>query len=119
MNKYVAGLWIEELKSGENKQGKGCLESKDGMCCLGVLCLVADRNNVDVEMQAGTGFIVGTSLELQPEVKKWAGISHGLGHLSNMHCVGGATKTLLSDLNDKGKTFPEIADIIEQHWESL
>lgn len=33
--------WVEALRSGKYKQGKGCLRYGDNYCCLGVLCEVA------------------------------------------------------------------------------
>jgi len=39
--------WLEALESGEYKQGKNTLvNSRDGYCCLGVLCKVAELNGI-------------------------------------------------------------------------
>jgi hypothetical protein len=43
-------------------------------------------------------------------VKKWAGISHCLGMFEGVY---------LADLNDDGKNFSTIADLIEKNVENL
>ena len=43
-------------------------------------------------------------------VRDWAGIDTGYGRAGNQS---------LTTLNDEGKSFEEIADVIEKHWETL
>lgn len=43
-------------------------------------------------------------------VREYAGVLSGWGSIGD---------TSLASLNDQGKTFPEIADIIEQNYEEL
>lgn len=112
MNKEVANLWIEALRSGKYKQGTGSLQSLDKYCCLGVLCDICpypiNRNWDNKE-------ISGKSLITQYNVKNWSGIGslNGKYYDSQNSCVNLATD------NDSGSTFSEIADIIEKNWEKL
>jgi hypothetical protein len=39
--------WLEALRSGKYKQGRGQLVLGDAYCCLGVLCEVAGAKRVD------------------------------------------------------------------------
>ena len=52
MNNELRNLWVEALRSGKYKQGKGRLRDGDTYCCLGVLCdLVAADNSDAYEWQ--------------------------------------------------------------------
>ncbi len=42
MDPILKAKWIEALRSGKYKQGKGVLRYGDEFCCLGVLCDVVD-----------------------------------------------------------------------------
>lgn len=115
--------WIEELRSGEIEQGKGCLKSDlDGMmrlCCLGVLCELAVKAKIipaPIRLNNGMfGYGAGQADSILPaEVREWANIdSHG--HLAVAATVGSSARKAfdLCDLNDSGLTFKEIADLIE------
>ena len=43
MNEKTKGVWLEALRSGEYKQGKGALCKNGKFCCLGVLYDVAGK----------------------------------------------------------------------------
>lgn len=49
MNKRLKSRWIEALRSGKYKQGKGALQEIEGgsqvdkFCCLGVLCQISPK----------------------------------------------------------------------------
>jgi len=48
MNPEVKTLWVEALRSGEYQQGKLLLKpTKNTFCCLGVLCDLAVKANVE------------------------------------------------------------------------
>lgn len=108
--------WVNALRSGEFKQGREMLQSGDAYCCLGVLCVVAEREGVHVDK--GPCGLVGYNLSNQRFVRDWVGITSSYGHIE---CL----ETGLTTLNDgdptehRGKSFAEIADIIEQNAESL
>lgn len=102
-------LWVDALRSGEYKQGKGALQSGDSFCCLGVACIVAEKHGVPVEKVHGR--VLGSHLSLQVGVQRWLGLSD---------CTGIYSKgTSLAGLNDTGVPFSEIADIIESKPEGL
>lgn len=42
MNPELKKKWVDALRSGEYKQGKGILNGERGFCCLGVLCEVME-----------------------------------------------------------------------------
>lgn len=95
-----AKKWVKALRSGEYKQTQMALRDRNGFCCLGVACdLYARENSLDGDISHGS-YLSGA---FEP-VRKWLGLSHATGLYDN--------GVLVSD-NDHGKTFDEIADIIE------
>lgn len=90
-NKEAVKKWVEALRSGNYKQGKGALRvtqgrklspSEDRFCCLGVACDLAEREGVMLDV----GFTPlphdgvwdvsydGDHLELPEAVQDWLGI---------------------------------------------
>lgn len=141
MKKEIAELWVKALRSGEYKQARGKLKVVDSSesdtsevtryCCLGVLCELYRlqtgrgewvRGDTDVGPTALTQFKDSSNGEammsygdLIPTVKQWSGCNSFTGEF-----LEGGMRLYLIDLNDIGKkTFPEIADVIEKHWETL
>lgn len=117
MNKDVKDLWVKALRSGEYKQGKKSLQHGEEFCCLGVLCQIAPPS-VEVK-RFGENLrseLIGFSLQSQPAVRLWAQIRFDDPRTPGLHCLNNTT---LSALNDSGKTFNEIADVIEANWEEL
>lgn len=104
----IKALWIEALVSGRYKQAKGSLRTEDGYCCLGVLCDLHSKSNID-NSWCDTGEYtseykyIGFSTCLPPAVKNWA-------ELDGQDPTAGGTK--LSDLNDSGASFAQIAALI-------
>ena len=101
--------WIEALRSGEYSQTQGTLSDKDGFCCLGVACKVYESetgNKLPVN-EFGT-FIQDTLIKDYKCVREWIGLSSGDGEFQE---TGGGCS--LTELNDTGKLFHEIADLIE------
>lgn len=102
-------LWVEALRSEEYKQTKGTLENGEGLCCLGVACRVYEKdtgNNLD---RNALGHITGDTLCEQCEVKEWVGLRHGTGSYLNEDTI----YNNLTNLNDGGLSFLQIADVIE------
>lgn len=134
MNPEIKTLWLERLRSGQIEQGEGVLATPDGKrCCLGVLCDVAVEQGVldtpTVHTIAGSDksarLVYGRSMPerrgsetaLPPAVLAWAGIDDddlsgdpGMPVPNRENDMNYAT---LSELNDHGLTFPQIADVIE------
>ena len=103
MKAETKAKWLEALRSGKYKQGRGFLRIGENFCCLGVLHDVTGGN-----WHTKDGIILTGSINQK-----------------NSHCgylVGtflqGLSKNIARDLatlNDKGSTFSEIADYIEKN----
>ncbi len=119
MNRNIAKKWCEELRSGKYKQGIGdlCSISSDGKkyCCLGVLCHMLGLEEESSITNPIRIIFDGKSGELSKNICDLTGISTGTGRFfdENQNCKSLAT------LNDSGKSFPYIADIIEKYVDAL
>lgn len=108
--------WIEALKSGKYKQGDGALRAsvKDDEtgkksikhCCLGVACAVAGATGI-----LDKGFITNDGLEkkLIKSINKVPAI------LQSDKLEGNDIPNVLASLNDEGKSFKEIAKVIQKY----
>lgn len=90
MNQELKTKWVEALRSGRYLQGTSNLCRHGKYCCLGVLCEVAGRDD---------------------DWRDW-NIKPFLGDGS--YGIHEKQAEELADMNDSGKTFPEIADWIEK-----
>jgi hypothetical protein len=113
MNPQVKQKWVSALRSGEYPQITRRLHTDNGFCCLGVLCdLYGKENNVEWELECGNIYefnlyvFQGNGTFLPLSVVEWSGLENGSPYVD-----GGKTLALL---NDHGKTFEEIADVIEE-----
>ena len=133
MKADIAEKWITALRSGEYTQATDALRDEmGGFCCLGVLCDLY-RQETGAGKWDGSYFIPAggepTAVDysddidgvLPPFVQKWAGTRTAAGFYDpditkqkHEH-----TKLALTQANDKGANFFEIADIIEQNKELL
>lgn len=111
MNQKIKELWINALRSGEYKQSQHALRTVSGFCCLGVLCDLAAKLELGTWRQTIESKWVfepmgGNSRQdtLPGRVVEWAGLRD-----SNPDTDKGS----LASLNDHGKSFEEIADIIQ------
>jgi hypothetical protein len=107
MNQEIKVKWLDALRSDEFKQGTGALKNDDAYCCLGVLCELHRREFDGVWV---SGFSLPRYLDcstyLPSVVQEWAGIR-------SWSPVAGDKS--LAEVNDTGKTFQEIAELIEEH----
>ena len=138
MNPEIKAQWVTALRSGDYQQGGNVLHRRTNgehrYCCLGVLCDIALKAGVNLRhdptgdcqcttcQQDGVRAYDGYDDFLPPKVATWAGLDSvnprttesipdpGSGVGAN---IDNAT---LSYLNDNGKTFAEIADIIERDF---
>lgn len=123
MNPEPKRLLVEALRSGEYKQGRYALRVEDRFCCLGVasdLCPTGEweksRTEPGLFVYAAAGYREHNYLA--PRVALWLGASL-TGHfdstpvLRNRFPALEYGQTELSQLNDSGWTFEEIADFIE------
>lgn len=102
----VRQSWVAALRDPAAKQTQGSLRDPDGMCCLGVLC-----NTIDPEgwrTNAMGDYIFGDMpMYPPPAVREAAGLT-------------ATSMSRLSNLNDsQNRSFGEIADLIERHWDWL
>jgi hypothetical protein len=116
-------LWIDELRSGNWKQGKRRLACGDEYCCLGVATelfvkLYPEVLEVKVSF-TGTKAYSGETHVLPPIVQEWLGFEHETGKLQNIdiQCYIHNSNTVacsLSMVNDWAQyTFEQIAQLIE------
>lgn len=94
--------WVDALRSGKYKQGTRYLRDGDKFCCLGVAC---DILGIDGKEYA-TWWYEGHHGTAPKSVVKLMGLRDEYGTPSE-----GALD--LTQLNDRGKTFEEIADELE------
>src|SRR5687767_1246645 len=125
MDSSIKEQWVTALRSGEYDQGKGQLSASGTYCCLGVLCELAVKAGVTkrfspadaryptqlVSYGQGDGYDDGTVSYLPTEVAEWAGL-----HDTNPVFEAQGMTMWLSNLNDAGSSFEEIADDIETHF---
>lgn len=118
MDADVKKAWVDALRSGEYKQGQGQLCQLPGggpkHCCLGVLVDLYVKStgltpaqHVDGRIETGWE---GWGVPSQ-DVLDWAGLTE-----SNPEVTVGEEypdRTSLAGLNDRGKGFDVIADLIE------
>lgn len=109
-----AKKWVAALRSGEYRQGRGCLMSAEGYCCLGVACDVYEKETGRSLPRNIGGFFTRAVLEGDFRVvRDWLELNSYDGTHS------GRGRSSLADANDTGATFLEIADIIESEPEGL
>lgn len=113
MNQEIKTKWIEALKSGKYKQGREHLRAGDDFCCLGVLCdIYKNQSTEKVEWESpdrGNVYsILNHSGVLPKPVQEWA-------ELDSENPITGDAGHSLAHLNDTGKSFLEIADLIEKN----
>ncbi len=114
-----AKKWVAALRSGEYKQGRNWLLAQDRFCCLGVACNLFDASKWEESREGekivgfGHGVMVfdGQNQSLPSCVREWLGLADAEGR----HIHG----TTLSGLNDTGRSFTDIADLIESEPEGL
>ena len=123
-----AQAWVEALRSGKYKQGKGVLANDNGeFCCLGVACeLALEAGIIDQKIletpdysNVGPRYRYGTREEasvftLPSPVSFWLGLATHDGRFQM-----GSKRSTLADENDRGQTFDQIAALIESEPEGL
>lgn len=84
-----------------------------------MLCRLAQNNGVKLDVRPGDDTLIfnGEEEVPPPEVLEWAGLKSSNAKFQYDNEEEG--EDALTNLNDIGRTFSEIADLIEQHMESL
>lgn len=124
MDEQIKTEWCDALRSGKFKQGRGQLkyetrearrdeESVIEYCCLGVLTNLYCRAKKKAWNKVKFNAVGSDGEEMLPdEVMKWAKLD-SCDPIIKKSTRNGNIKTL-SQLNDKGISFEEIADKIEK-----
>lgn len=110
LEKEFAEKWVKALRSGKYEQGEGYLENADGQyCCLGVACKISyprarllHKFFIDSKGQ-GRGYISKNLEKKMPELLRGTDANKFVEKVSQM--------------NDDGKSFNQIADWIEKNVE--
>lgn len=101
--------WVAALRSGKYKQGQDQLRpTKDTFCCLGVLCDLHRKERGGRWTTLDGYWYSGAASVLPWKVTAWAGLPG-----DNPKVEGGGR---LGFYNDSGKSFKEIADLIEREF---
>ena len=122
MNPKVKKLWIAALKSGKYSQTKLVLKDYKGYCCLGVLCdlyaktqkkkgFYSNDDGVTFQFHDTSRAVPYQTANLPKQVQKWSGVNSHLGYYKSNSKKD--VSRSLSGGNDNGKTFKQIAKIIE------
>lgn len=121
MKKKIADKWVAALRSGQYQQARGLLRDDDGYCCLGVLCDISEkgewrnRRHDDISWDFISDGIQVENSVLPYDVQLWAGIQQREGRFTGPN----DQNWCLAAMNDEGRSFEEIATIIEKYWEKL
>jgi hypothetical protein len=129
MKKKIAKKWIKALRSGKYKQGKGYLKQINNKenythCCLGVLCELYNEDMkkkhkklLKITRDHFSNFYCfnGNRVDLPIQVQQWANLSTSDGYFTDHRYVSDS----LASLNDREKTFKDIATAIENNIENL
>jgi hypothetical protein len=102
------------------------LRTNDGFCCLGVACDVKNKENwvkqsfnYQEECVYEYKDVNSFAKDILPlDVQEWLGLNTSSGKFFK-NKEDPFSWTYLTELNDEGKTFEEIADIIEANQEQL
>lgn len=118
MNPEIKAQWISALRGGEYEQAQGMLHDpvNNEFCCLGVLCDLAVKAGVPVEVTdaAGEKTAYDDNEDTLPEsVRLWAGLGSDNPRVVRFEGGEDEYEDTLAEINDRGTTFEEIADLIE------
>ena len=104
MNRTIKQLWIDALRSGDYEQGTQQLRFAGRFCVLGVLCnLHAQAHPRFAATQHEPSRYDGHATRAPERVLKWAGLTRSQART-------------LTTLNDAGRTFAELANLIENRF---
>jgi hypothetical protein len=107
---------VAALRSGNYIQGKNRLYDNGAYCCLGVACLVAGKSFDDNNRCEEEGEILPISVQ---EYFDFFDKTGGRRDQQPFEIKNNCRMSCLTEANDGGKTFEQIADFIEKNWEQL
>ena len=97
MIEQLLNNWLAALRSGELSQTTGRLSDGTSYCCLGVLCKVAGRELFASDEPDDD--------DVGPNAWNYRFVRE---------TIGGRFTEGLTEMNDQGKTFLQIADFLEE-----
>ncbi len=111
MNTDLIKSWVNALKSNKYKQGHGVLHRQTGeFCCLGVLCDIVDPLKWVKQSES-------FNESLHPDHLYWEDNSFFLpDSIASLIDIDQEESELLSTVNDCGKSFEQIAFLIEHMY---
>jgi hypothetical protein len=118
MNPEWKAKWVAALRSGEYKQGRHFLRKiDDTFCCLGVLCDLVAKEDPYFRWEKNSSNSAFNMLidDKMPSAEVYAFIEYS-SEGDRMMWEARSRGTCLSEMNDAGHTFTEIADIIEKEF---
>lgn len=116
MDQVIKDKWIAALRSGEYQQGTNHLKYGDHFCCLGVLTDLYIKEKGLTWDSKSPGSINGLSAIPSWDVVSWAGLNEANPSVivpESIRGETGCTCDSLAQMNDRGYTFEQIADVIE------
>jgi len=138
MRADIKAEWVRRLRSGDYTQGKNQLAYQDEKgklhhCCLGVLCEMAAEDGIVDRLSAETmstimfrdkpidgNYRSAESQILPRSVRSWAGLDTDVAAFGPTDPANAKRpydhRSCLAEENDSGKTFAQIADLIEEHF---
>lgn len=111
--KTTAGEWVDALRSGDYKQGRGTLktllsENVTQHCCLGVLCDILDPNGWE-----HADYSVSDRWHIHSSALTPAPVNQQLGNLVGGPDIDPLVPRRVHSMNDDGDSFEAIAVRIE------
>lgn len=103
-------FWLKELRSGKYEQWKTDLCRNGKYCCLGVAAEIFATGQTEIPITKGIKYFDICMSSAPNYVMEALSLYRDLGETSRL--VFGPDS--LAHMNDHGKTFAEIADIIEE-----
>lgn len=99
--------WTADLRANPDKQCSGALQKGNNFCCLGRLSLLQGR------LQDGCDGKGGNKGMLSSDNPLMSVLGHDGRLPSSVALVAGYLQSCLSNCNDNGFSFPQIADILD------
>ena len=121
MNKTLKKRWVKALRSGEYQQGKNVLcrttrSGNDKFCCLGVLIDVGTSRGEWEKIGYGIwNFTIPPTKGNEDLSDLFQAIDYLPAVLAEKINLPHYQQMVLSEMNDRGATFNEIADWIEEN----
>lgn len=120
MNSEIKQKWLDALRSGEYNQTAGALHNKNGFCCLGVLCdIVKDDLNLEwdfEEQKVLDAYSIDSNVSHLPIVVAEYVELYSVSPLCKTSYYGDIKYIDIAVINDRGASFSEIANIIEEQF---